>query len=220
MCGRFAYVAAKDRLKYQFNLANAIDAPSRFNIAPGADILCIMQTNIDEKVALLLQWGLIPSWVKDRSKMRPLINARCDTVLEKPSFRQAIKSRRCLIPMSGFYEWREEVTGKQPYFFKKNNEALLAVAALWETWQQDDVVFHTCCLITTDANALVGPVHNRMPLLLDERAQELWLDNSTFDELQLKELMRPYPGEDLIGYPVTNLVNKSAFDCPAAIEPL
>ncbi|ARM35526.2 SOS response-associated peptidase (plasmid) [Legionella longbeachae] len=220
MCGRFAYVASYDKLKYQFHLSNSIEITPRFNIAPGAEVVCLVETNIHEIQSVLLRWGLIPSWTTDRKKIGSLINARAETLFEKPAFRQLMKSKRCLMPMSGFYEWHHEGGVKQPYFFQKKNHDLLAVAALWDTWQHENEVIHSCCLITTDANSLLEPVHHRMPVILDEEAQAIWLNNTQCDKAQLMALMKPYSYEDLEGYRVTTLMNKADFDHPLAMEPL
>ncbi|HHF7368375.1 TPA: SOS response-associated peptidase [Legionella bozemanae] len=220
MCGRFAYVASYDKLKYQFHLSNSIEITPRFNIAPGAEVVCLVETDAHEIQSVLLRWGLIPSWTTERKKIGSLINARAETLFEKPAFRQAMKSKRCLMPMSGFYEWHQEGSIKQPYFFQKRNRDLLAVAALWDTWQNEEEVIHSCCLITTDANPLMLPVHHRMPVILDEEAQAIWLDNTQCDKAQLLALMKPYPYDDLEGYRVSTLVNKADFDHPWAMEPL
>lgn len=220
MCGRFAYISSSERLNYQFQLSSAVEVAPRYNIAPGTDILCIVQTEAFERVSVLLRWGLIPSWVKEKKKMSALINARGDSVFEKPAFRHAIKSKRCIVPMSGFYEWKVEVGRKQPYYFRKKNSDLLAVAALWDTWQHQEEVIHSCCLITTEANQLMSPIHHRMPVLLDEAAQVAWLDNAPFNQTTLQSLIKPYSNTDLEGYAVTPLVNKAGFNHPVAIEPL
>lgn len=135
MCGRFAYVASYEKLKYQFGLTHSIEITPRFNIAPGAEVVCVVQTNPDEIQSIVLHWGLIPSWTTDRKKLGSLINARAETLFEKHAFRGAMKTKRCLMPMSGFYEWHQEEGVKQPCFFRKKNQDLLAVAALWDTWQ-------------------------------------------------------------------------------------
>lgn len=220
MCGRFAYVASYDKLKCQFNLFNSIEITPRFNIAPGAELVCLVETEAHEIQSVLLRWGLVPSWVTDRKKIGSLINARAETLFEKPAFRQAMKSKRCLMPMSGFYEWHQEDGVKQPYFFQKKNRDLLAVATLWDTWQHEEEVIHSCCLITTDANPFMEPVHHRMPVILDEEAQAIWLNNSQCDTAQLISLMKPYPYEDLEVYRVSTLVNKADFDHSLAMDPL
>lgn len=123
-------------------------------------------------------------------------------------------------PYECFYEWHQEDGVKQPYFFQKKNHDLLAVAAIRDTWQKNDEVIHSCCLITTEANPLMRPVHNRMPVILDEEGQAMWLNNAQCSKEQLVALMKPYPYEDLQGYRVTTLVNKANFDHPLAMEPL
>ncbi|HAT7809703.1 TPA: SOS response-associated peptidase [Legionella pneumophila] len=220
MCGRFAYVASNEELKSQFHPSNAIEITPRFNIAPGSQVLCLVKTDEDEVQGVVLHWGFIPSWATDRKKFRNVINARAETIFEKPAFRQVIKSKRCLMPMSGFYEWHQENDRKQPYFFQKKNHELLAVAALWDTWGHDEEVLHSCCLITTDANPLMQPVHHRMPVILDESEQEIWLNNTQCVKEQLMALLKSYPYNDLEGYRVSALVNKTSFDHPLAIRPL
>lgn len=121
MCGRFAYVASNEELKSQFHPSNAIEITPRFNIAPGSQVLCLVKTDEDEVQGVVLHWGFIPSWATDRKKFRNVINARAETIFEKPAFRQVIKSKRCLMPMSGFYEWHQENDRKQPYFSKKKS---------------------------------------------------------------------------------------------------
>lgn len=219
MCGRFAYVASYEKLKYQFHLSNSVEITPRFNIAPGADVVCLLKTDANELQSVVLRWGLIPSWVKDRKKIGSLINARAETLFEKPAFRNAVKSKRCLMPMSGFYEWHVEEGVKQPYFFRKKNQELLAVAAIWDMWQFETEIIHSCCLITSDANPLMEPVHHRMPVILEKDAQSFWLDNSQCPKEELLALLKPYPNEDLEGYRVSTLVNKANFNHPLAIEP-
>lgn len=220
MCGRFVYVASNEELKSQFHLSNAIEITPRFNIAPGSQVLCLVKTNVDEIQGVVLHWGFIPSWATDGKRFRSVINARAETIFEKPTFRQVIKSKRCLMPMSGFYEWHQENGRKQPYFFQKKNHELLAVAGLWDTWRYDEEVLHSCCLITTDANPLMQPVHHRMPVILDEVEQGIWLNNTQCVKEQLMMLLKPYPYSDLEGYRVSALVNKTSFDNPLAIIPL
>ena len=221
MCGRFAYIPARERLIAQFGISSTIEEGSaRYNSAPGASVLCLVKTELKGLSGVLLRWGLVPFWTKELAKVKPLANARGETVFEKPAFRQAIKSKRCILPMSGFYEWHDESGHKQPYFFRMKNNDYLAVAAFWDTWHQGDEVLHTCCLITTTANSLVEPVHQRMPALLDKDAQALWLDNTRFDKAELSRLIKPYASDELISYPVSTKVNQARFNEPSAIEPL
>lgn len=220
MCGRFAFVASYDKLNHQFHLSNSIEFIPRFNIAPGTDVVCLVETETNEIHGVLLHWGLIPSWVKDRKKTGEFINARAESLFDKPAFRTAVKSKRCLMPMTGFYEWHLEEGVKQPYFIQKKNHDLMAVAALWDSWQYEGKVLHSCCLVTTEANALMQPIHHRMPLILDEKAQSIWLNNSQYSKGKLMTIMTPYIHEDLQGYKVSRLVNNSRFEHPLTTKPL
>lgn len=219
MCGRFAFIASYEKIKYQFRVTAEVAIRPRFNIAPGSDVLCLVATEPQTIHCGMLRWGLIPSWTTNRQKIGNLINARAETVFEKPAFRSPIKSKRCLMIMSGFFEWHQETWGKQPYYFQKNNGELLAVAALWDTWHHESEVIHSCCLITTQANQIMQPVHHRMPVILNEEEQLLWLDNSQFNKKQLVELMKPYAEDNLTCYPVNPLMNHAEFNNPLAIAP-
>ncbi|VEB35486.1 Uncharacterised ACR, COG2135 [Legionella sainthelensi] len=123
MCGRFAYIASYETLKYQFNSTNSVEITPKFNIAPGTDVLCLIKTNSHKIQSVLLHWGLIPYWTTDRKKIGSLVNARAETLFEKLAFRNAMKSKRCLMPMSGFYEWHMEAGVKQPYFFRRKTKS-------------------------------------------------------------------------------------------------
>lgn len=220
MCGRFALIASYEKIKYQFHPENEMVVTPRYNIPPGTPVLCLVAPEPESIQCVEFHWGLIPSWATDRRKIGSLINARAETVFEKPAFHTAMKSKRCLMPMSGFFEWHQEGNVKQPYYFQKSDRSLLAIAALWDTWYHEDEVIHSCCLLTTEANELMEPVHHRMPVLLNEEEQITWLDNSHCNKEQLIQLMKPYPHNDLMCYPVNPLVNKAAFDNPLVIEPL
>lgn len=167
-----------------------------------------------------LRWGLVPFWAADKTIGHRLTNARAETLFTKPAFRNAVQSQRCLMVMSGFYEWREEQGVKQPYYFKYQQEEYLAIAALMDTWQQGEEVIHSCCLITTEANELMHPIHHRMPVIVPKVQQRVWLDNRTFSPQLLIDIMQPYPGQDLEYYPVTREMNRASFDSAVAIAPL
>nr|WP_233588703.1 SOS response-associated peptidase [Legionella sp. km535] len=169
---------------------------------------------------LHLRWGLIPFWAKDKKEVGMLINARAETLFEKPAFCQPIKSKRGIMVMSGFYEWHLEQGIKQPYYVTSKNQEYLAIAALWDTWQSGDEVIHSCCLITTDANELMRPIHHRMPVLLSKEDQMIWMNNQEYNPGQLISIMQPCSGDDLISYRVTREMNTAAFDLPDAILPL
>src|SRR6185436_14809477 len=177
MCGRFT-------LRRPMNLAvgqlmlDLSDLPPRYNIAPTQTVAVVRDRNVDQ-----LRWGLIPRWAK---KPIPQINARSDTVASKPAFRDAFQNRRCLILADGYYEWKQIGKAKQPYLFEYPDQRLFAFAGIWETWQETD----TCAIITTDANELGMPIHDRMPLILDPRDYEAWLDPKS-DKQTLDWLLRP-----------------------------
>jgi putative SOS response-associated peptidase YedK len=154
-----------------------------------------------------LKWGLIPSWAKDTSMGARLINARAETVAEKPTFRQAFKQRRCIIPADGFYEWRRTGGRKQPFFFRMRDESPFGFASLWERWEGEGEVINSCTILTTEANEVLRTVHDRMPVILHLKDYELWLNGDPRRLNLTKDLLRPYPEEKMVGYPVGSSVN-------------
>jgi putative SOS response-associated peptidase YedK len=196
------------------------DFNPRFNIAPGSPAFFLCSPDSTSLKALNLHWGLIPFWAKDKKISASLANARAETLFEKPAFRQSVKSKRGIMVMSGFYEWHTEQGSKQPYYFKQQNDSLLAVAALWDTWQSETETIHSGCLITTAANSLMQPIHQRMPVILSKTEQAVWMNNQECNQGQLMDLMHPYRPEDLICYPVTRQMNNSRFESPDANVPL
>ena len=165
----------------------------------------------------LYRWGLIPSWAKDPGIGSKLINARAETAAEKPSFRSAFKHRRCLIPATGFYEWGKTDSVKQPFFIRMQDTKPFAFAGLWERWHgTNDSNIDSCTILTTEANDVLSTLHNRMPVILDPDAYELWLNT---DKARLKRLMKPYRSEPLTVYPVSTYVNKPQNDDLKCIEP-
>jgi len=221
MCGRFALDANVKTVKAQFHIDEMMDIEPRFNIAPTEEVLTLFHAGENHLKPVMLYWGLIPFWAKDKTIGQRLINARAETVSQKPAYRAAFKKRRCLVIMSGFFEWRREGERKQPFYFFQKEEQLLAVAAIWEHWQDNNSgeSIHSCCLITTNANELMKPIHNRMPVILDEQTQSLWLDKEP-DRRQLQSILRPYPHQDLACYPVTPKMNNARFKDKQAIEPI
>lgn len=219
MCGRFALDINTNKLKRQFGLELLPEIKSVYNITPTQKVLFLIK--VDEEIhAELFQWGLIPYFAKDKKIKPPLINARAETVFEKPAFRKLVQSKRGIIVMSGFYEWHEEEGRKQPYYFKQIKDNYLAIAAFWDIWQLENEVIHTCCLVTTRANALGLPVHTRMPVILSEEGQGIWMNNEEFDKEQLMSYLVPYKVNDLVCYPVTPLMNDARFESKKAILPL
>ncbi len=223
MCGRFALVTEKHILELLFELDYSLDfeIKSRFNIAPTQQVPVVRLSAAEDKRELaLLKWGLVPFWAKDETIGNRLINARAETVREKPAFRDAYKKRRLLIPASGFYEWKSEAAGKQPYFITTKSKELISLAGLWERWDKGpDQPLETFTILTTEPNPLVAELHNRMPVIIPPQSFGAWLDPLTGED-HLQQLMKPYPEDHLTYYPVSRLVNKSTTDLPAMIEPL
>ncbi len=220
MCGRYALDATPAALIESFGLAafRGEFAP-RFNIAPQTEIPVVFQHREAGRVGRLARWGLIPRWAKDKGIGQRLINARAESVAEKPAFRAAFRRSRCLIPASGFYEWQTTAHGKQPFYFHPRQGGLMAFAGLLEHWQsaQEDIV--SCTIITTEANALARPVHERMPVILAPADYARWLDPDTpLDEAQA--LLAPCPEDTLSLHAVTKQVGNAAIDTPALIEPI
>ncbi len=212
MCGRFILRTPSDALRQAFQLMR-LDAhlQPRYNIAPTQPVAVIR--DVDEERSLsLMHWGLIPSWAKDASFAGRMINARGETVAEKPSFRAAFKRRRCLIPVDGFYEWRKEGTKKQPYFIRMKDEQTFAFAALWETWNE----IESCTIITTSANKIMQPLHDRMPVILPAENYDSWLSPEENKERFQKMLIK-YPSDKMMYHPVSTEVNSPKHDTPDCI---
>lgn len=219
MCGRFTLFSTERELIDYFGITNEFTIKQRYNIAPSQPVLAIIQDK-NERRAGYLTWGLIPPWAKDKRIGSKMINARGETIAEKPSFKRAFQSRRCIIPSNGFYEWKKPDGEKQPYFISMKDEPLLAFAGLWEKWidkQANEVIF-TCTIITTDANETIMPLHHRMPVILNKAAQHVWLDNERFSEEQLQSLIRPYPADKFTTYPVSTYVNSPKNESKQCIE--
>ena len=209
MCGRFAQKDTPQRLAEYFQATSDIEIRPSFNIAPSARIVTVTE-DIDESRHLrLMRWGLIPAWAKDSSIGNKLANARGETVADKPSFRSAFRSRRCLIPATGFYEWKTIAGSKQPYFISYRSGEPLAMAGLWESWRAaEGEVVETCCIITTDANELMRPIHDRMPVLLDKGKWQTWLNPKTASRESLQAMLNPHEPESMQAWPVTRELNR------------
>ena len=215
MCGRFTLTFSAEELAEAFELDEVpASFPPRYNIAPSQPIAAVLKT-IEHPVRhlSLLRWGLIPSWSKDPAIGNRLINARAETVAEKPSFRTAFKRRRCLIPASGFYEWQKQERGKQPFYFHLKRKQPFAFAGLWETWQD----IPTGTIITTEANQLSQPIHDRMPVILKPQDYEEWLEPNNQNIAELQSLLKPFLSEEMEIYPVSNQVNNPANDSSECI---
>jgi len=221
MCGRFTLTATPGRLRERFALDETPAAMSpRYNIAPSQDVLAI--ANRMPRAAHPLRWGLVPSWAKDASVGYRMINARAETLAERPAFRGALARRRCLVPADGFYEWRRQGKAKkQPFHIRARDGAPLGFAGLWELWRgPDGVTLGSCAIITTAANALLAPIHDRMPAILPPAAFNAWLDPSERPAGALTPLLVPCPDEWLEAFPVSTHVNSPTHEDPACLTPL
>ena len=217
MCGRFTlYITAED-LASHYHLRILPVTEPRYNIAPSQQINIIKAAS-GEPTLSTVKWGLIPHWAKDEKIGYKLINARAETVSEKPSFRNAFKHRRCLIPASGFYEWKKEGSRKQPYYFQAKGESVFSMAGIWESWKAPDGdIVESCSIITTAANELVSRIHDRMPVIIAKDSYKIWLSAENNGQL-FKELLKPYSEFVMICNPVSQMVNSPKNTGPECIQ--
>ena len=223
MCGRFTLASDPETLIQTFiDFKIPTNLSPRYNISPTQDVASV--PNTPEKRVEFFHWGLIPSWAKDPKIGNRMINARSETLAEKPSFRNAYKRRRCLILADGYYEW-QKIPGdraKQPVYIRLKSQKPFAVAGLWETWQTEamDEPLRSCTIITCPPNTLLKEIHHRMPVILPQNAYAEWLapDQRSADVLQ--PLLIPYPDEEMEAYPVSRFVNRPMNDSPECIAPL
>lgn len=221
MCGRYVVNTNKEILKKKFKVKDVPDVKlDRYNIAPTQDILAVRSIEGEREIALM-HWGLIPSWAKEESIGNKMINARSETVTEKPSYKQAFQKRRCLIPANGFYEWQKTKEGKQPFYFYMKDEDLFAFAGLWEQWRNaEGKAIESCTILTTAANKILKPVHDRMPVILHESDYELWLDDDARKQDLRLELLNPFTAKEMKSHAVSSLVNSPRNDDASCVEPL
>lgn len=216
MCGRFVSKAEKKQIEKEFNVKIAdgnLIAP-RYNIAPTQMIAAIAEIENARELASF-KWGLIPHWAKDDSMGSKLINARAETLREKPSFREAFRSRRCIIPASGFFEWAKTPKGaKQPFYFYLKDKEVFGFAGLWEEWldKQTGELTETCTIITTEANEVLKPVHDRMPVILKSDSYEKWLSPKVKETAELQNLLASYPAAEMSSHAVSRAVNITSSD--------
>lgn len=221
MCGRFTLWLQFDDLLKAFPDFTFLEAlPPRYNVAPTQPVAAVPNDGL--KRMGLFHWGLIPFWAKDASIGSRMINARAETVAEKPAFRAAYQRRRCLILADGFYEWRSDPDGrgKTPMYIRMASGAPFAFAGLWEVWRPDDTPVVSCTIITTTPNALIAPILNRMPVILPLTAYDRWLDPVEQRAGALHDLLVPYPATEMVAYPVSRYVNSPSNDDPNCIRPV
>ena len=219
MCGRFS-LTDPEALMDRFEIGETRIGP-RYNIAPTQDVAVVRKDPQLQKNRLdLMHWGLVPSWTKNPSSGSRMINARSETVEQKPSFRNAFRSQRCLIPADGFFEWKKLPGGKYPFYFRLQGGEVFAFAGLWERWQATaSLSLTSCCILTTTPNDMVAKIHDRMPLLLPREQENEWLASKILPWDQLSRVPL-YPDEELEAYPVSGLVNAVQNDSPELIRPV
>ena len=218
MCGRYSFAPDLKIVNEHYDISvNDDDLTPNYNCAP-SQLLPVI-TN-DKSISFnFFRWGLIPFWAKDISIGNKLINARSETILEKPSFRNAFRQRRCLVPADAFYEWKQEVKEKIPYRIFLKNQNIFSMAGIWEKCKlsNGETIF-SFAIITTQPNTLMTKIHNRMPVILDKKGEDLWINNT--DEKELTNLLKPFPAEQMTAYRISNLVNSPRNNSPKIIEPI
>jgi putative SOS response-associated peptidase YedK len=214
MCGRYALHSNPDVVALMFSLSEVPAYQPRYNIAPTSQVLVVRQEG-ELRGAAMVKWGLVPRWAKDPSIGAKMNNARAETVAEKPSFREAYRKRRCLIPADGYYEWKLEHGLKQPYYITPSSGGLFAFAGLWEQWQDPHRSLETCAIITTDANEKMAVVHERMPVIVPPGEYSAWLSGESYEKVAL----RPCPDAAIDIRRVSRAVNNARNDLPELIEP-
>ena len=222
MCGRFTSQAKPKEIEKEFDVKvsdNELFTP-RYNIAPTQTIAAVLESD-GKRIIEGLRWGLIPGWAKDQSIGSKMINARAETLAEKPSFKNAFRSHRCIIPASGFYEWQKQTKGaKQPFYFRIKDKDIFGFAGLYEHWLDKETgeQIETCTIITTEANKVLEPIHERMPVILKPEDYEQWLDAKEKDTDKLQKLLALYPSEEMESYQVSKAVNSLSNDSPELLE--
>ena len=227
MCGRYTLRHTTRHIVQRFMVSEVIQetfaeiAPDikRYNIAPTQQIPVITENS--PRILEMMRWGLVPSWAKDVSIGSRMINARAETLTEKPSFRTALARRRCLIPADGFYEWKQIGKEKQAHWIHRKDDELFAFAGLWDEWgSPDGSPLHSCTIITVNPNELMANIHSRMPAILTREDEAGWLNGSIKSVSELLELLKPYPDSEIEAQTVSSAVNSVANDRPECIEPI
>ncbi len=220
MCGRFSLAADPPTLTDLFLLNETPALSPRYNIAPTQTVAVVRPMDNQATRRLnLLHWGLIPSWAKDPRIGARMINARAETVAEKPAFRSAFRRKRCLVPADGFYEWVRSGSKKQPYHIRMRDGTPFAFAGLWERWEGPEGAIESCTLVTTEPNDLLRSLHHRMPVILARDRYAVWLDPDCRSPELLQTCMAPYPPENMVAYPVGLRVNNPRNDDPGCRDP-
>ncbi|MBO6508538.1 MAG: SOS response-associated peptidase [Roseibium sp.] len=220
MCGRLALTTPPDAVRDFFAYADQPNFPARYNIAPTQPIATV-RYEYGKRRFHLVRWGLIPSWVKDPSAFTLLINARAETAAEKPSFRAAMRHHRCLIPASGFYEWRRTPEGKQAFWIRPADNDVMAFAGLWDTWcDPDGGDMDSGAILTIGSNRMMSRIYHRMPVILKPDSFDAWLDTANVDVKEARKMLQPVEDDYLVATPISNRVNKVVNDDPDVQTPV
>ena len=220
MCGRYTLTTPGDAVAELIELESAPRLAPRYNIAPTQESAVVRQIG-DHRRLLSLRWGLVPYWAAEPGIGNRMINARSETVAEKPAFRSSLRRRRCLVPADGFFEWRRTAAGKQPYLIRLDGGGPFTFAGLWDRWvPHDGEPIESFTILTTRPNELTSAVHDRMPVILPPSHHELWLDPKEGRSKRLAPVLRPFPADRMEAFPVSTVVNKPANDTAECIAPL
>jgi putative SOS response-associated peptidase YedK len=237
MCARYTLRSGPDIVKHLFQLEEEFALEPRYNIAPTQEVAAVTQSREGDRKLRMLRWGLIPTWAKSASAGATMINARAESIKDRPAFRVPFERRRCLLPADGFFEWQDipvdpgqgslfgepagqkpVKTRKQPYHFTLENDSVFAFAGIWDRWSdpQGNIV-DSCCIITTVPNTLLAPIHDRMPVIIGRNDYALWLDRHERDAGELMHLLLPYPETEMSSKPVNPVVGNSRIDSPECV---
>ncbi len=220
MCGRFVMDEIVEAIESQFEVDQVVaTTPPRYNIAPSQPVSVVVEG--DQRYLDVFRWGLIPSWAKDPKIGNKLINARAETLAEKPSFRAAFRRRRCVIPTTGFFEWKRDGSQRTPMYIHLKECRLFSFAGLWEEWHTPEgSLIRSCTIITVAPNAFMESIHNRMPAILLPGQEGAWLNPSEIKPSDLQPLLQPYPGSDMTAHAVSSRVNSPSHDDASLVQPV
>jgi putative SOS response-associated peptidase YedK len=220
VCGRFAFYSAHEAVRDLFGVADAPEIAPHWNIAPTRYVPVVRTDASGARRLAMLYWGLVPSWAKEKAIGARMINARAETLADKPSFRTALRRRRCLVLANGYYEWQKREGAKQPYYIRLASEEPFGMAGLWESWveREGEAPLESCTIVTTAAHPELAPIHDRMPVVMLPEHYGAWLDPSVQDPGLLAPLLVPRPGAQFAMVPVSRRVNDARNDGPELVE--